>query len=979
MPAGECHAFAIDLEAGEALRFTVEQRGVDVETGVSGPGGSELVTVDSLMGAFGREAGVAIADRPGSHRLELCRAQRALGAESYTLTAERRPATPADRAEAGAARAYRRARELHRRGRREEAVPLYQEAVELWREAGSEHGEAWALQALGDAWGGLGEWEPAREALSRSLALYRRSDERYAAARTCLELVTVQRKRGDLAAAEACATLALEVGQEYRDDAVIEQAETALGYVFYETGRAAEAVEMFRRLLAGRRADRAQAKEIGLLSALGTAYLGAGEPGAALENFVKARELLGASAPAADKAASAQNLGRAYRALGAGDDAAREFEEALSWVRRADDQGNVAETLNLLGLVAQDRGEDDRAGDLFREALATFERTENPFRVATARINLGQHLNRTGRPDEAREQCREALAISRRIARPAQEAPARYCIARALYQLGRLREALAEAERCVEVAEGLRREKSHAGHRATFADKKRHYYELPVTLHLALAAAEPDGGHVALAFAAAEAARARTLLELLRAAGADPRHGLDPETRRELDRLDERIAELHAESLLSASDPARRAILDRELSDLVEELRQREGPIRRADPAYAELTEPEAITLAEVQDELAGDGTQILAYFVGEDASWLWLIDRTSSAVVRLPPAAELEALAQEAHRLLAASGSRKFRHAAQTAAAALADRILGPVAGRLRGPRLAIVADGPLHSVPFAALPLPGAAGGAGGRPERLVERFEIVYPPSIGVVRALRRQRERRAGPAVSAVVLGDPVFSAHDLRADGDGSAPAPPADGVCAGLARLPNSEAEAQAIADLIPGAELRLGFAADRAWVLAGGLARAGIVHFATHACIDPRRPELSGIALSAVTREGRPADGLGLLLGNEIFGLELAADLVVVSACSSGLGPAVRGEGLLGITRGLMVAGAPQVLVSLWDVDDLATSELMQRFYREIERGRAPAAALAAAQREIARDPRWSDPAYWAGFVLQGDWRDGR
>jgi CHAT domain-containing protein len=193
----------------------------------------------------------------------------------------------------------------------------------------------------------------------------------------------------------------------------------------------------------------------------------------------------------------------------------------------------------------------------------------------------------------------------------------------------------------------------------------------------------------------------------------------------------------------------------------------------------------------------------------------------------------------------------------------------------------------------------------------------------------------------------------------------------------GLSRLPFPRDEADAIASLA-GAQQTLratDFKATRSAVLGDALGDYRILHFATHGLIDAERPELSALILSLVDPRGTPQDGLLRL--PDIFNMRLNADLVVLSACQTALGKEIKGEGLVGLTRGFMYAGAPRVVASLWQVSDLATAELMKKFYTGLLRRRlSPAAALRAAQLEMARDPRWSAPYFWAGFVLQGDWK---
>jgi CHAT domain-containing protein len=165
------------------------------------------------------------------------------------------------------------------------------------------------------------------------------------------------------------------------------------------------------------------------------------------------------------------------------------------------------------------------------------------------------------------------------------------------------------------------------------------------------------------------------------------------------------------------------------------------------------------------------------------------------------------------------------------------------------------------------------------------------------------------------------------------------------------------------------------GFTASRSTVLSGALAGYRLVHLATHGIFDGSSPALSGLVFSLVNERGQPQDGFLRL--NDIYNMRLDADLVVLSACQTALGQQLRGEGLISLTRGFMYAGVPRVVASLWRVNDLATSELMKKFYRGIlTQHLPPAAALGAAQVEMSRDPRWQSPYYWAGFVLQGDWQ---
>jgi CHAT domain-containing protein len=198
------------------------------------------------------------------------------------------------------------------------------------------------------------------------------------------------------------------------------------------------------------------------------------------------------------------------------------------------------------------------------------------------------------------------------------------------------------------------------------------------------------------------------------------------------------------------------------------------------------------------------------------------------------------------------------------------------------------------------------------------------------------------------------------------------------GAEAGFGRLLSTRREAAAISALVPERERMqaLDFEASRTTALKPELGEYRIVHFATHGMLNNIHPELSGLVLSLVDESGRRQDGFLRL--QDIYNLKLPADLVVLSACRTGLGKEIKGEGLIGLTRGFMYAGAPRIVASLWKVDDRATSELMKRFYQGMLGPEAlrPAGALRQAQTSIWKENRWREPYYWAAFVLQGEWK---
>ncbi|MCP4654160.1 MAG: CHAT domain-containing protein [bacterium] len=390
--------------------------------------------------------------------------------------------------------------------------------------------------------------------------------------------------------------------------------------------------------------------------------------------------------------------------------------------------------------------------------------------------------------------------------------------------------------------------------------------------------------------------------------------------------------------------------------------------------------------------------TTLLEYSLGEERSFVWAVTTDRIESFELPGRQVIEAATREVYEGLRIHDPRA-RRADATAAARLSGILLDPVADRLTerplisappARRLAIVADGALHYLPFAVLPHPAAP------TEPLLVRHEIVSLPSAS---ALGVQRQTLAGRPLAKktlAVLADPVFGAPDPRLPAAGV----PAAGTAAEpvtlaasdpayrdgrsgefrLDRLLWSRWEAETIAEHAGGegqAFLALGFDADLAAVRGGRLRGYRVVHFATHGIVESEHPELSALVLSLYDAEGRSREGFLRL--PEIYNLELDAELVVLSGCRTALGPQIRGEGLVGLTRGFFAAGARRLVASLWRVQDHATAELMNRFYRCLLRDGAtasPAAALRAAQLELRSEPEFRDPYHWAAFAVYGDWR---
>jgi CHAT domain-containing protein len=487
------------------------------------------------------------------------------------------------------------------------------------------------------------------------------------------------------------------------------------------------------------------------------------------------------------------------------------------------------------------------------------------------------------------------------------------------------------------------------------------------------------------------------LLELLREARAEIQQGVDPLLIERESYLRRSIANKAEEQtrLLSGKYTEQEAELTgKELSALTTEYDQLQSRIRQASPRYAALIEPKPINVDGIKRVVEAD-TLLLEYALGDEKSFLWAVTPEEVKSFELPGRAAIEESARRVYQLLTERGvsvlgetlaQRKARldradSEYTEAAAALSRLLLGPVASELKQKRLAIVAEGVLQYVPFSALPSPASA-------SPLVVDHEIVTLPSASVLALLREDAANRKPASKAVAVLADPVFSASDPRLGKNGGSDTPgdssladtyrsAAESGLGNLLRLRFSRQEAEEIARLAGDKRnlKALDFAANRSVVTDAKLSDYRIVHFATHGLINNQHPDLSGVVLSLVDEQGRPQNGFLRLY--DIYNLKLDAELVVLSACQTALGKEIRGEGLVGLTRGFMYAGAPRVVASLWRIDDRASADMMSRFYSAmLKDGLRPAAALRAAQVAMLKEKRWQSPHYWAAFTLQGEWR---
>jgi len=860
---------------------------------------------------------------------------------------------------AAAKQAYIEGVQLYQQGTvesRQQAIAKWEEVVSFFRATGDERGEAIVLNNIGLAYSDLGEKQQALEYYHQSLPLSRAVGDKEVEATTL----------------------------------------SNIGLVYDDLGEKQKALDYYNQSLPLRREVEDKEGEATTLNNIGLVYLELGEKQKALDYFNRSLPLRREVEDKEGEATTLNNIGGVYNELGEKQKALDHYNQSLPLFRAIGDKAKEAVNLNNIGSIYNELGEKQKALDHYNQSLVLKRIVGDKAREATTLSNIGLVYDDLGEKQKALDYYNQSLPLSLAVGDKKQEAITLYNIASVKRDQGKLTEALTQIEQAVEIIESLRTKVASPELRASYFASQQDDYKFYIDLLMQLHQQNPSQGYDAKALHASERSRARSLLELLTEANADIRQGVGPQLleqertlQQKLDTIEKRRIELFSGNYTQKQVDA----LEQERKQLLEQYRDIQNQIRATSPRYAALTQPQPLTLAEIQQQVLDEDTLLLQYSLGSERSYLWAVSKTGISSYSLPPREEIETAAKQFYELLKTPGFqledtrgsiRVENVQATKAVSQLSQMLVAPIAEQLGNKRLLIVSDGALQYIPFSALPLPETNG---EDVVPLLANNEIVNLPSATTLGILRQEQATRQTASKALAILADPVFSSDDERVTSSKQQANRSlqqqllnrsAREVDIGVwQRLPGTRTEAEAIMALVPDSERVHGFdfAANREMITDLELSNYRIVHLATHGLLNSTNPELSGVVLSLFDEQGTPQNGFLRL--HDVFNLNLPAELVVLSACQTGLGQEVKGEGLVGLTRGFMYAGSPRVLVSLWNVSDEATAEMMSRFYRNmLQEGLSATAALRAAQLEMQQETQWNAPYYWAAFTLQGEWR---
>ena len=903
--------------------------------------------------------------------------------------------------------ALREGRRLLKQGRADQALIQLRNALNLYTAAKNNSGVAAAHNELGDLYLRQGQYQVALDNYQKALDGFLAFDKKEA----------VNSAVANAAAAQAGVSGAATGLGDDKFNANLMLAK--IGDVNFRLGKVEEARAAYSRMVV-KKPEGAAAKvgrRFGGLSAIAggisTGRVSVAAPTGGVTTFLEAKKELDEYRVSIVYSSYELGMGRLDYANGDFESARAHFQNAL------DGAGSSLAGIGGLGQVRR-----------FRAAARTS--------LGDVALRTGKFKDATKFYNESKKGAQEDKRLD--LTWPAQRGLGRSLWLQALQEKDQkkantLREqALANYRESLTTLETLRQGSLRADEsRTTFLATTKDVFDEAASSYASMAlltsAGAPLSGkaleYASEAFRINEQSRARSLLDLLSETNAVITEGVPAELlKRKQENLDRQqdIADVLTGINVSTEELKKKpAELDAELEKLQTEYEEIENQIRAASPRYATLTANKPMTLAEVQQSVLDDQTVLVEYALQDDDSYLYAVSKSDVSLFKLPARATVERLATdlraqliptklqrrivgidvaEANRGLGVASSAP-EEATQFVAAsnALYKAVLEPAAGMIGEKRLMVVADGALNYVPFEVLLKTGDAGDFASL-GYLVKTNEIIYAPSASVVGAIKQQRVKTDGRGV--LVIADPVFNSNDARAKKGTAAPATdaevrglgiqsavadvagntpaPSGGAMEGLplARLNGTRVEAEQIAKLTKAsggqADVWLDLDANEDNLGTRDISKYRIIHVATHGLLNAERPQFTGVVLSLVGNKTRD----GFVRTDEVFNLRLGSPLVMLSACETGLGKEKRGEGVLGLTRAFMYAGAPTVGVSLWSVADKSTADLMTDFYQRLLSTSTPtttSGALRGAQLAMISGKKYSAPFYWAPFVLVGDW----
>ncbi len=837
------------------------------------------------------------------------------------------------------------------------AIRTLQEALALFQSVNNVTGIAASYDQLGRYSFAQSRMDESERYYDLALDIWRRQSDVEKQADDLIMLSYIEVRRGEWMNAVSYLTQAQSLVDEHNAPEQMARIASGLGALFNESGLLDGALVQFQRATTYYLQSQDERGYNRMLLQIGQTQFLQGNYSAALTTLQQALTNFESSPTPepSDIADCHEYFGHVYLAMGQYQIALQHLEPTLAVYKEKQVLQVAGRVESLIGHIYEQQGLISNARKSYLEALRMFREQSNQMDDSSVRFALGRLELNNGNYDVAESYLRDSI----------------------------------------EQTENIRRDLKTRVFAAAFSAQVHERYEAYIECLMRKRNSQRSGDAEVMAFEASELSRARSLAELLRDTQSTVLVGVAPQIAQKEKSLRHAIRITIDQTVSLLATDYKKADLDKlqiELTSLREQHKRITARLRQTNPDYDKIEEPPSYSLQQIQSLVVEDDqTVLLEYFLGPKTSYVWVITRNGVKVFDLPKADVITNAVRGVYDNVKQEPDAETNSQLSKASAELAELVLRPVADELTAARVIVVADGALNYIPFQLLPNPRA------RTEPMVAKYEVINAPSASTLGQMRQEKRQRPPASKVLVAFGDPVFvsnysqfkdsnageltaqadistrtgqrASRDIEMEGDKFDPDT--------IQPLLYSKRELKNLTDIVgPKSAVISGFAASRNTLDTIDLSRYSVLHFTTHGLLNPNEPEHSGIFLSMMDANGQRQDGF--ITMQDVYRLHAPVDLVVLSACRTGLGKDVRGEGLIGLTRGFMHAGASSVVASLWKVDDEATAELMKHFYANmLQKGMPPAEALRSAQNTLRQNPDWQSPHFWAGFILQGEFKE--
>jgi tetratricopeptide (TPR) repeat protein len=878
-----------------------------------------------------------------------------------------------------------------------QALAKFQQGLELAKKSNNQPAMAHLLSNLGLVYDSLDQYDRALQYHQQALAIHRELKDRRGEANDLNNLGSVYRHLSQYDRALEHHQQALAIFREIKDRRGEAQALSQLGLISWFLGQYDRALEYNQQALDIFRETKDRRGEGHTLGNLGVEYYRLGQSQQAIEYHRQALAIAREIKDRRNQTNELINLGEVYHDIGQYQEALQCYRQALELARKLKSRRSQGQALTDMGLAYYDLGQYKKSLECHQKSLAIHRETKDRVDQGTDLVSLGLVFDNLGQPDQARKALQEALKLCQEVGNPENLWRAQRGLGKVEAHQASYDQAIKHYRQALDTIEGMRAGLGSKESKSTYMKNKLFVYDELIELLRSLHEKDPTKGYDRQALEIFERKQGRLFLEEMGQSGARNFAGLPEEVKNRETELENRLDKLQAALVKERSQPQhnqeRLQTLETQLQQAREAFQTLKVEIQTKYPDYYALKYPQPAKLAELQTQVLKPGEVMLVYGVLTDKTCLWVIGKEVFQLHTLPIGEKDLGRKVSAYRRLVLKAVEETAKAPGPGASARKELdqlrqelysllFPAPVAAALApGNILYVIPTGPLYYLPFESL----ARQAPGKPPHYLVEDYAIAYLSSASLLKTLREaQARKQTQPAYPLLAFANPRYET------GSGT---PPGDKSLRGLQtrayreiaggkfeELPETEEEARAIRDLLKAPAkshpLLVKEAASRSAIFSLNKdAKLSAYRYLVFAC--------HGILPGEVDRVLQPAlvlahpEKLGYLTMGDVFGLKLNADLVSLSACNTGRGSEVKGEGVVGLTRAFMYAGTPAVAVTLWSVESQSAKELNVGMYRYLSKKPGRAAALRQIKLALLRGEKgeqYRDPFFWAPLVVFGD-----